>query len=965
MRTYSKALQRKLRISISGIISVILAVTLVLCTLLYQPKIAYADETGTIYVHMYEANNDYSGVYLWSWVKGASGVASPLSATAAADEQYFNKDADPNNKAHTFKRDLSAAELKALKSGTDFGILVCAGSGEWSWNNYSKETVDVYTDVSTVFDENNVAHVYYMRKDTIAYNNLEEALQQFNKIVSGSFVSVSGKAVNVSFETTIQLDKTINAALLADGELATEVESVAVTPVGGETSTTGTATFTLKDDFDLSKNYTVKIDTITDARSLDKTRLIDTAEFIATFETKDVQEAKLGSHYNSESGVTDFLLWAPFATQVNLNVFSAGDGDCLINSFPMTKVIDTVTKKWAGLWEYSGERLLNRYYTYSVFNYGTETEACDPYAVTTGVNGDRAMVIDMDAESPDGWEDDTFIYNTNPTTADVPIIWELHVRDFSSSPDSGMAYKGKYLAFTEENTTVPGTDLKTGVNYLKDLGITYVHLNPVYDYATVDESSLNRADATKDAFNWGYDPLNYNVPEGSYSTDPFDGRSRVVEFKQMVQSLHNAGIGVIMDVVYNHTYAVNGQALNDTAPGYYHRTNDEGVFTDGSGCGNETASERTLMRKYISDSLVHWASEYHIDGFRFDLMGLHDTQTLKVARESLDSLDSGKGTKILVYGEPWSADGTYTPPSYAKRTTVTSSGYAPKGRFDSNLGTQLVKIIKSGNNVTALPDRVAVFNDSMRDGIRGSNDPGQGFVNGASNPDNLGKVQKGLEGGAGTTGIGLYTGNAARNVAYAAAHDNYTLYDQMLGSQMGKETNLNYNLHNGVATSRNKVANALVMSASGMSFMLAGEEMCRTKYGNHNSYNSPDKVNQIMWSRQANFKDVYNHYKAMIALRKSMGSTFFSYSKSTNGDYGKGNFTGSGNGLISFTRTEGNKNIYSWFNSSGSDVQISAPSGELVVYNGEGYVGVKAGTTTAGGAMTLYNNSALVIVVRG
>ena len=275
---------------------------------------------------------------------------------------------------------------------------------------------------------------------------------------------------------------------------------------------------------------------------------------------------------------------------------------------------------------------------------GDPQETCDIYAKAVGVNGNRAMVVDLDSTDPDGWDKDKHITYDSPTDT---VVWEVHVRDFSISPDSGVtdANKGKYLAFTEKGTTLNSQGvISTGIDYLKELGVTHVQLLPVFDYATIDETQDG-------AFNWGYDPKNYNVPEGSYSSDPYDGNVRINEFKQMIKALHDAGIGVIMDVVYNHTYTAKDSSFQKTVPNYYYRMNKDGTFSDASGCGNETASEHAMFRKYMIDSILYWIQEYHIDGFRFDLMGVHDVTTMNKIREAVDKLDGGK--KIILYGEPW------------------------------------------------------------------------------------------------------------------------------------------------------------------------------------------------------------------------------------------------------------------------------------------------------------------------
>ncbi len=619
------------------------------------------------------------------------------------------------------------------------------------------------------------------------------------------------------------------------------------------------------------------------------TNMIDSAAFVRRFECADTRKAELGAVYGKDETV--FRVWAPFADGVTLKLYETA---LAVRARPVVMEKRIVGGSWGGVWEKRVQGDLNgMYYTYLVDNPGALRETIDPYARACSANGARGMVIDLRATDPEGWDRDRPIYASKKAGADVPIIWEINVDDFSASPDSGMKYKGKYLAFTERGTTVPGTDLKTGVDYLKDLGVTYVHLNPVYDFATVDETETTRADC--DSFNWGYDPQNYNIPEGSYATDSMRGDVRITEFKRMVQSLHDAGIGVIMDVVYNHTYSAGGQAFHDTVPYYYHRTDESGAFTNDSGCGNGTASERTMMRKFIVESVLYWANEYHVDGFRFDLMGIHDAATLNLIRRALDNCDGGNGKRILMYGEPWSADGDYVPASYTRRTELTSGGMW-SDEYVRNDGNMLIKHVFSRSFTDdrafdVLDPRIAVFNGSGRDGLRGmccDKIPQAGWVNGK--PSELGKVKRTVEGGIGGFSEGMNVGTGSRNVAYAAAHDNYTLWDHLRGAAHGNASTLYYDEPSPTDVARNKLVAAAYLMSTGMCFMLAGEEFARTKYGNEDSYNSPSKLNSLQWSRQADFASLREHYKKLIALRKKYGRELFSYSQSCAPEYAYGMF---------------------------------------------------------------------------
>ena len=435
------------------------------------------------------------------------------------------------------------------------------------------------------------------------------------------------------------------------------------------------------------------------------------------------------------------------------------------------------------------------------------------------------MVVDLERTNPEGWENDKHILVDEQTKA---IIWEIHVRDFSSSNTSGVskAHRGTYLAFTETDTKVPYTQQKTCLSYLKDLGITHVQLNPVFDFGSVNE-------ATGVEYNWGYDPVNYNVPEGSYSTDPYNGEVRIKEFKQMVQALHNAGIGVVMDVVYNHMYSGDDSCFEKTVPNYYFRKQGS-RYLNSSGCGNVTASEKVMFRKFMIDSVKYWAEEYHIDGFRFDLMACHDYETMNLIREELDKIDK----RILMYGEPWTAD-----------------------NGDNGISGE---DCCSKQNAKKLSSRIGMFNDDMRNGIKGgSDDDTKGYIQG-SNYDTY-KVLAGMLGASSDT-FGRWAKRPSQCITYASAHDNLTLWDKLLKSNWKK----NFNTTDDRIIEQNKLSAAFVMISLGVPFMLAGEEFARTKFGEHNSYKSPDNINSIDWTRAIGYKELVDYYKGLIAIRKKM-----------------------------------------------------------------------------------------------
>ncbi|MCH5165360.1 MAG: hypothetical protein J1G01_03060 [Clostridiales bacterium] len=859
-----------------------------------------AASANSVTVHIYDPNSQYSSWGVWAWVEGSDGSA--YSPTTSSGEQFKAG----SNTARIVTITVTDAQRTALNNGSKrLGLLVCpsnGGSGGF-WDSHSSETGDVMVNLSGKFTTSG-ADVYYIRKEGTAYTNLQEAINALNNISGVRFTALTSSSVTIGFDAYVSLSGT-SVSVLKNGSQFT----TGTVQQSGGSSCTVTLSALNGSNFDFGATYSVKLSI--NGKQIEKaiaaTPLLDSSYFISNYETSAAQDAVLGATYTKQS--TTFRLWAPLAASVSVKLYAEGGYGSALATHPMQK-------KTSGLWELvlSGDHC-GEYYTYLIDNKGAAIEAMDPYAKACGANGNRAMIVDLKATDPDGWTNDKHLYVNNYTNADTPIVWEVSVNDFSSSPDSGMKYKGKYLAFTEENTTVPGkASLKTGVNYLKDLGITYVHLNPVYDFATVDEAEMSKADNTKDSYNWGYDPQNYNIPEGSYSTDPANGAVRITEFKRMVMALHKAGIGVIMDVVYNHTYSTSGQALHDTVPYYYHRTNNEGYYTNASGCGNETASERTMMRKYIVESVKYWAEEYHIDGFRFDLMGVHDLETIAAVRSALDKLNNNTGASLLMYGEPWSADGSYVPPSYTNRVKATSSASGTYARNTTN--NKLIKNMFAGynndypRNMSDLPARVAVFNDSGREGLRGDNSPGKGWANGGSVTEGRKGILRMLEGGIGDSGTGMYTGAGSRNVAYAAAHDNYTLWDQLIGARFGNESALSYDVAHAETVKRAKLVASVYLMSPGISFMLAGDEMGRTKYGNENSYNSPVKINQITWSRQAEFNSLRTYYKNLIALRKQYSTQLFSYTKctdtGTSSNFCYGSFSNhyGDDGAFTFTRTK-------------------------------------------------------------
>lgn len=573
-----------------------------------------------------------------------------------------------------------------------------------------------------------------------------------------------------------------------------------------------------------------------DVSAAEKKTVPDYQAYAANLDKSAYSGNDLGASYSKKA--TTFKVWSPNAASVRVNIFEHGsdnEGDAgSIMSRAMS--LDKTTGVWSVT--INGD-LLNKYYTYSVTHGKTTKETADVYAKACGMNGQRSMVVDLSTTNPDGWENDKHVLVQNQTDASV---WEISVADFSSSESSGVseANRGKYLAFTEEGTTVNGVQgaSSTCVDYLKKLGVKYVQIMPFYDFGSVDESKN-----IMDQYNWGYDPVNYNCPEGSYSSNPKKGEVRIKECKQMIQALHNAGIGVIMDVVYNHTYTSDSW-LQRTVPNYYYRMNNDGTFSNGSGCSNDTASEHLMFRKYMIDSVTYWASEYHIDGFRFDLMGLHDVTTMNSIRTALDNLYAdGSGSQILMYGEAWDM------------------------ATNCDEGT----VLASQKNLKQLSDRIGAFDDTIRDAIKGSTGGTDGaFVQDGSRRANL---KTGIAGQSDTT-----TGWAnvpSQCVTYASCHDNLCLYDKLVGSVYGADGKYRKRYEDLVAM--NKLSAAIVITSQGIPFSLGGEEFCRSKDGDENSYASSRKENMLDWENVDLYSDVIEYYRGLYKIRDA----FAAFSDST------------------------------------------------------------------------------------
>lgn len=595
-----------------------------------------------------------------------------------------------------------------------------------------------------------------------------------------------------------------------DNNIKTKCEILRLNNIGKKSSV---GIVTLKEELDITQKYEMEIEGV-GSKIIVPTEIFDSNKFLKkyTYDGNDLGSVINGKH-------TTFKVWAPTASAVVLDLYKSGhEGEAYKNIL--------MTKKDEGIWEHTEENCGHGvYYTYTVTtSVGTQT-ATDPYAKAAGINGIRSMVIDLDFTDPQGWDSICKIKTKSYTEA---LIWEIHVRDFSNKISTSK-YPGKYLAFTESGLKNSAGEA-VGLDYLVDLGVTHVHLLPVYDYATVDESNPDGQ------FNWGYDPANYNVPEGSYSTDPFNGAVRVNEYKQMIKALYEKGIGVIMDVVYNHTYDANN-AFNKIVPYYYYRFTSWGENSNASGCGNDTASERYMFRKFMVDSVSYWAEEYKLGGFRFDLMGLHDLETMKQIEAAVHAINPS----ALLYGEGWNMG-----------STIDGSPQANQ----SNINQIIASDGASGS--------VSVFNDVIRDGLKGSvfEKTSKGYISG-NYYENESKVKFGLAGANNSSLAGWRVEHAAV-INYMSAHDNHTLWDRLAIS------NAENTIEERMAM--NRIGATIIILAKGTPFMQAGEEFLRSKKGDENSYNASDEINNINWEvivPGSNEYKMVKYYKGLAEIRKN------------------------------------------------------------------------------------------------
>ena len=827
-----------------------------------------ADEALTLRLHYHREDGDYDGWDAWLWEEGKDGGAYDFE-----------------------EEDGEMVATKELTPGTtSVGFII--RTKDWAKDVDDDQFIDISEMVSGVVD------IY-----------VESGVEGYTKEY-GEDAVVGTKVKKARYDGEGSVEVTMTGEIEGDTDSAFSVKglegTVAIDSI--EAGKDNTYQVKLAEPLEDAKSYTITFEGNEYKIIMPNIYSTDAFEEKYTYTGDD-----LGATWTKEK--TTFRVWAPTADAVKVNLYESGtpDTDDLVEQITMEQDVN-------GTWVASKEGDLNGvYYTYLVTVNGAENEACDPYARTTGVNGKRAMVIDLSSTNPEGWDEDTDPHAGNNITDDV--IYELHIRDLAMDENSGIKNAGKFLGLTETGTTTPnGTP--TGIDHIKDLGITHIHLLPVYDYASVDETALDEPQ-----FNWGYDPENYNVPEGSYSTDPYHGEVRVKEMKQMVKSLHDNDLSVIMDVVYNHVYNAGSFNFNLIVPDYFSRVDENGTYSNGSGCGNDTASERSMVRKYIVDSVCYWADEYHIDGFRFDLVGLLDTDTINEIVEEVHK----DHPNVIFYGEGWELD-----------TTTTK---------DCTLATQ--------KNSEETPD-FAYFSDTIRDLLKGHvfDTSTIGYVSGETGDEE--EVEKCF------MGASDWCKSPTQTINYISCHDNMTLIDRITRSTTGASKEDRVKMNN--------LAAAIYLTAEGTPLMQAGEEFLRTKKNasggfEENSYASSDSVNSLKWAtlEEEEYQNVYQYYKGLIAFRKDHPVLRLTDAKDVaahvtpveglDANVTAFDITGGVNG-------ETADNMYVIFNPNQEETKVTLPDGTWSVYiNGE-----KAGTESLGevsGEATVDPISALVLIKSG
>lgn len=764
--------------------------------------------------HYYRPDGKYDKWNVYHWATGVNGVNAPIVGYQTIGGQKWA---------------VMVVETAVVKASDDgyMGYIIRKG------NTWTKDVEDDrWIPESAIV--NGVANIYVISQDANTYCSEQEGIEGMKNlskphITTATFTSLT--KINITTDTAVTKNSYFKVKD-ATGNILVELNCANASCVGAKKVSIDIPS---GKSIDFTQQYTVVDEPVKADDSTFTAKPVAMTELYGLTAFNDLYKynGELGAIYSKEQTV--FRVWTPYATAMKVNIYAAGEGGTA-TSYDMTK-----SSQNAGVWEYALPGDNNgKYYTYTVINsnVNTRSEVVDPYARSGGRNGERGMILDLDATDPDSWDDQNEPVLDSCTKS---VIWEAQLRDITIHESSGVSEenRGKFLGLTETGT-VNKYGEPTALDYLKQLGITEVHFQPLFDFASVNES-FNKATYNKAGeYNWGYDPLNYNMPEGSYSSDPADGKKRVNEMKQMIMALHNAGIRVVMDVVYNHVSSAPGSNFEKLVPGYYFRKTDTGAFSNGSGCGNETASDHYMFRKFMIDSVKYWTEEYMVDGFRFDLMALHDIDTMNALYDELAAINPD----VLVYGEGWTAGTSGL--SDGKQCRLANAAKTPK---------------------------IAYFNDTIRDGLKGSvfSITSTGFVSGAANTDSI------IYGGAACNSLP----SVKQNINYVACHDNSLLWDKLNASVNDTKDNIK---------AMNRMAAAAVMTSQGIAFIPAGEEMMRSKpttktndydnrpnvyktdsnyYFSDNSYKSPDSVNAIDWDLLHENADMVEFYKQLIAIKKS------------------------------------------------------------------------------------------------
>ncbi|EEL34035.1 Pullulanase, type I [Bacillus cereus Rock3-28] len=717
-------------------------------------------KTTEIIVHYKEQSGNTKDWNLWMWGENANGKSYEFTG-----EDEFGK----------------YAKIKIDGDYNRVGFIIRT-------NEWEKDGGDRW--IENIKDGR--AEVWILSGDEKVYNSKPSSDLTIQKATIDSFNEIT-VTTNVPFNSK---------------EQKIEIEGIKIKEINPFDKNGGDITNKVKiiteQKIDLKQTYKVKIENLAYTNT-EIGKVIRSEEFDKLFYYSGND---LGNIYSPQH--TKFRVWAPTASEAKLVTYKKW------NDKIGTEINMQQGEKGTWKAEIKGNQK-GLFYTYKVKIGDNWTEAVDPYVRAASVNGDKGVVIDLNETNPKKWKANKKPEFKKPEDA---IIYELHVRDLSIQPESGIKQKGKYLGVTEKGTKGP-EGVKTGLDHMKDLGVTHVQFLPIFDYASVNEETLNEPQ-----YNWGYDPKNFNVPEGSYSTNPYEPTVRITELKQMIQVLHDNNLRVVMDVVYNHMYNAAESNFHKLVPGYYYRYNEDGTFANGTGVGNDTASERKMMRKFMVDSVTYWAKEYNLDGFRFDLMGIHDYETMNEIRKAVDQIDPS----IIQHGEGW------------------------------DLNTPLAAELKANQKNAEKMKGIAHFNDNIRDGLKGSvfEEKENGFVNGKQNMED--RIKKGI-----TAGIDYDTNSSTYQdpeqvLTYVEAHDNHTLWDKLELTNPGDSAEVRKQMH--------KLSSSILLTSQGIPFLHAGQEFMRTKYGDHNSYKSPDSINQMDWLRRAAYNNEVDYMKGLIDLRK-------------------------------------------------------------------------------------------------